>query len=42
MKGGVVYKNAARSEPLILDMETRKNLKRRFRLPALAPFRRVD
>ena len=29
MKGGVVHKNVARSEPLILDMETRKNLKRR-------------
>ena len=29
MKGGIVYKNVARSEPLILDMETRKNLRRR-------------
>jgi imidazolonepropionase-like amidohydrolase len=29
MKGGMVYKNAGRSEPLILNMETRKNLKQR-------------
>ena len=29
MTGGVVYKNVAPSEPLILDMETRKNLRRR-------------
>ena len=29
MKGGIVYKNAGRSEPLIFNMETRKNLKRR-------------
>ena len=29
MKGGVVHKNVARSEPLILDMETRKDLRRR-------------
>jgi imidazolonepropionase-like amidohydrolase len=29
MRGGVVYKNPGRSEPLILNMETRKNLRRR-------------
>ena len=29
MKGGIVYKNVARSETLILDMETRKDLRRR-------------
>ena len=28
MKGGVVYKNTARSEPTVLDMETHKDLRR--------------